>query len=94
MSETLGSGERGNPIAKVMEERLFKKDFIKWLSGHWILYASQSKSRKESRIRFYCNGFGEFKITETPSVHSQNSKTVHKGKDVNKAIEAWFNLKD
>lgn len=83
------------PIKYIDEKVLFKKGITEWLMDHWKLYASESKGKEKiKRIRFWCNGFGEFKINEFPSDHNPDGKIIYQGKDIDKAINAWFNLKD
>lgn len=104
MNETLKPDEKkhpptlvlkpDNPLTKVMEEKLFKKALLKWLMGHWMLYASESKGKEKTRIRLCCNGIGEFRVNEFPSGHSPNGKIIYQGKSIDKAVEAWFKLRD
>ena len=76
-----------------IEEELYKKDFLKWLRENWVLYASEYNDKKHTRIRMYNNGFGEYKISEQKFEYGLVEKIVYKGKDINKAITTWFNLK-
>ena len=86
------------------KKRLFKKNFLKRLTEKWILYASKYNDKRN--IKMYYNGLGECKISELlrsviidPTIypssdHSLNEKIVYKGKNINRAVAIWFDLKN
>ena len=76
------------------EKKLFKKDFLKWLKGDWVLYASEYNNKKDIRIRMYNNGFGEYKISEQKFEYGLDERIVYKGTNIDKAITTWFDLKN